>query len=38
MMKHRIKGLIGGRRRDHGEGPFTAYQKAAERAGLSYKA
>jgi alkanesulfonate monooxygenase SsuD/methylene tetrahydromethanopterin reductase-like flavin-dependent oxidoreductase (luciferase family) len=37
MMKHRIKGLIGGGAATMAEKSIHAYQEAAERAGLSYK-
>jgi len=36
MLKHRIKGLIGGGAATMAEKSITAYQQAAERAGLSY--
>src|SRR5437016_12974093 len=37
MMKHRIKGLIGGGAATMAEKSIHAYQAAAERAGLDYK-
>ena len=37
MMKHRIKGLIGGGAATMAEKSIHAYQEAAERAGLHYK-
>jgi alkanesulfonate monooxygenase SsuD/methylene tetrahydromethanopterin reductase-like flavin-dependent oxidoreductase (luciferase family) len=37
MMKHRIKGLIGGGAATMAERSINAYQEASERAGLSYK-
>jgi len=37
MMKHRIKGLIGGGAATMAERSIHAYQEAAERAGLGYK-
>jgi alkanesulfonate monooxygenase SsuD/methylene tetrahydromethanopterin reductase-like flavin-dependent oxidoreductase (luciferase family) len=37
MMKHRIKGLIGGGAATMAERSIHAYQEAAERAGLHYK-
>jgi alkanesulfonate monooxygenase SsuD/methylene tetrahydromethanopterin reductase-like flavin-dependent oxidoreductase (luciferase family) len=37
MMKHRIKGLIGGGAATMAEKSIHAYQEAAERAGLNYK-
>ena len=37
MMKHRIKGLIGGGAATMAEKSIHAYQEAAERAGLDYK-
>ena len=37
MMKHRIKGLIGGGAATMAERSIHAYQEAAERAGLDYK-
>jgi alkanesulfonate monooxygenase SsuD/methylene tetrahydromethanopterin reductase-like flavin-dependent oxidoreductase (luciferase family) len=37
MMKHRIKGLIGGGAATMAEKSIHAYQEAAERAGLAYK-
>src|SRR5881409_2196209 len=37
MMKHRIKGLIGGGAATMAERSIHAYQEAAERAGLAYK-
>ena len=37
MMKHRIKGLIGGGAATMAEQSIHAYQEAAERAGLDYK-
>jgi alkanesulfonate monooxygenase SsuD/methylene tetrahydromethanopterin reductase-like flavin-dependent oxidoreductase (luciferase family) len=37
MMKHRIKGLIGGGAATMAERSISAYQEAAERAGVDYK-
>jgi alkanesulfonate monooxygenase SsuD/methylene tetrahydromethanopterin reductase-like flavin-dependent oxidoreductase (luciferase family) len=37
MIKHRIKGLIGGGAATMAEKSFHAYQEAAERGGLNYK-